>query len=153
MGAGLEIASAVMDYSAKNKAFKANQQSALEDYTTVVKDTGAQRVQIGQSAAESVLETALAEARGRAEASLAGASSGLSGSTVRSMIQEQGAAGGRATTIIRANRDNAIEQTDRDLSGARVKTNRQIRSVAKGNPLNLALQIGTSAAKLFAPVP
>lgn len=153
MGLAFDIAASVMNYQAKNKAFKANQENALTDYRTNVEGLGARATETSQAAAEAVLQQSLEGARSRAEANAYGGSAGLGGSTVRALIQQAGAEEGRSKTIVRANRDSQLRQVGRELTGARTTANRQIRGMAKGNPLALALEIGASTAKAFAPIP
>lgn len=153
LGGALEIVGSVANYVAQGKAFKANQANALADYATNVEGLGARAVETNQAAAEAILQQSLEGARARAEANAFGAGRGLTGSTVRSLIQQAGAEEGRSKTITTANRDAQLRQVDRELTASRITANRQIRSVSRGSPLALALQIGSSAAKAFVPVP
>jgi hypothetical protein len=151
VGAASDGISAIANYFAQNKAFKANQQNALNDYSTTVEALAARGVETQQATAEAVLSNSLDGARQRAEANAFGAGRGLAGSTVRSLIQSAGAAEGRSNTIIQANRDSQLRQLGRERDGARTSTNRTIRSVAKGSPLALAMSLGKSAAQAFMP--
>lgn len=143
--AGLSGATEILKFTGQNRAWDDNRHAAGRTYASQFNAAEDQRVQVQAQTSEDTVSNLIEQLNQRGRISASAADLGVDASTATQQLNASEFAAGRTQAITDLNAANQGQAYKTGLVDADLRRQNQIRAVAKGSPVGLAMGLAGSA--------